>query len=62
MVYAYRAQSKARREVVVKALKRDSDEQLVNPQPNEDYIANSDFEPDSAESNDDDDDDDYEVV
>ena len=60
VVYAHWAQSKARREVVVRAVKRDSAGQPVHSQPNEDYFADSDFEPDSAES--DEDDYDYEVV
>ena len=54
VVYAHWAQSKARREVVVRAVKRDSAGQPVHPQPNEDYFADSDFEPDSAESDEDD--------
>ena len=56
----YLAQSKDHREVVVRAVKRDSAGQPVHPQPNEDYFADSDLEPDSAES--DEDDYDYEVV
>ena len=60
VVYAHWAQSKARREVVVRAVKRDSAGQPVHPQPKEGYFADSDFEPDSAES--DEDDYDYEVV
>ena len=42
------------------AVKRESAEQPVHPQPNEDYFADFDFEPYSAES--DEDDHDYEVV
>ena len=48
VAYAHWAQSKARREV--RAVKRDSAGQSIHPQPNEDYFAYSDFEPDSADS------------
>ena len=53
VVYADWEQSKARREVVVRAVKRNSAEQPVHLQPNEDYFADSDFEPDSAGSDED---------
>ena len=39
VVYAHWAKSKARREVVVRAVKRDSAGQPVHPRPNEDYFA-----------------------
>ena len=60
VVYAHWAQSKARCEVVVRAVKRDSAGQPGHPQPNEEYFADSYFELDSADS--DEDDYDYEVV
>ena len=53
VVYAHWAQSKAHREVVVWAVKRDSAGQPVHPRPNEDYFADSNFEPDSVESDED---------
>ena len=53
VVYADWAQSKARREVVVRAVKRNSAEQPAHLQPNEDYFADFDFEPYSAESDED---------